>query len=77
MSLFYIMHLANYSDGVLYLLMLLLLIELTVIFDRSWYLHKAIHKGKETLLTIACISTVRSWCPSVCHRAAVRLLRCG
>ena len=53
MSLSYIVHLANYSNGVLYLLMLLLLIELTVIFDRGWYLRKAIHKGKETLLTVS------------------------
>lgn len=53
MSLSYIIHLANYSDGVMYLLMILLLVELTVIFDRDWYLRKAIHKDKETILTIS------------------------
>ncbi|MEY2336362.1 MotA/TolQ/ExbB proton channel family protein [Acidithiobacillus ferrianus] len=53
MSLSYIMHLANYSDGVLYLLMVLLLIELTVIFDRGWYLRKAIRRGRETLHMIS------------------------
>lgn len=53
MSLSYIMHLANYSDGVLYLLMVLLLIELTVIFDRGWYLRKAIRRGRETLNIIS------------------------
>ncbi|MBU2750752.1 MotA/TolQ/ExbB proton channel family protein [Acidithiobacillus thiooxidans] len=53
MSFNYIVHLANYSDGVLYLLMLLLLIELTVIFDRGWYLRKAIRRGRETLNIIS------------------------
>lgn len=53
MSISYIIHLANYSDGVLYLLMALLLVELTVIFDRGWYLRKAIQKGKETLHSIS------------------------
>lgn len=53
MSLSYIIHLANYSDGVLYLLIVLLLIELTVIFDRGWYLRKAIRRGRETLQMIS------------------------
>ena len=49
MSLSYLVHLANYSDGVLYLLMLLLLVELTVIFDRGWYLRRAARKGRGIL----------------------------
>ncbi|AEK59718.1 MotA/TolQ/ExbB proton channel family protein (plasmid) [Acidithiobacillus caldus] len=49
MSLSYLVHLANYSDGVLYLLMLLLLVELTVIFDRGWYLRRAARKGRNIL----------------------------
>lgn len=49
MTLDYLVHLANYSDGVLYLLMLLLLVELTVIFDRGWYLRRAARKGRDIL----------------------------
>ena len=49
MSFDYLIHLANYSDGVLYLLILLLLMVLTVIFDRGWYLRSAARKGREIL----------------------------
>ncbi|MHB1750579.1 MAG: MotA/TolQ/ExbB proton channel family protein, partial [Acidithiobacillus sp.] len=44
-SFSYLVHLANYSDGVLYILMLLFVVELAVIFDRGWYLRNAISKG--------------------------------
>lgn len=42
----YIVHLANYSDGVLYILALLMMLEFAVIVDRFWFLRKAIKKGK-------------------------------
>ena len=58
-SLGYLIHLANYSDGVLYLLMLLLVIELAVIFDRSWYLRNAIRKGKKILWGISARGKLR------------------
>lgn len=45
MSLHYLAHLANYSDGVLYLMMGLLLITLTIIIDRFWYLRRTILRG--------------------------------
>ncbi|MHB8180735.1 MAG: MotA/TolQ/ExbB proton channel family protein, partial [Acidithiobacillus ferrivorans] len=41
------------SDGVLYILMLLFVVELAVIFDRSWYLRNAISKGKKILWGIS------------------------
>lgn len=53
MSFSYIVHLANYSDGVLYLLMFFLIIELAVIFDRGWYLRNAINNGKKILWGIS------------------------
>ena len=45
MSTHYLIHLANYSDGVLYIMMGLLLITLTVIVDRFWYLRRTILRG--------------------------------
>ena len=40
MNLQYLIHLANYSDGVLYVLGALLLVELSVIVDRFWFLRR-------------------------------------
>ncbi|TQN49503.1 MotA/TolQ/ExbB proton channel family protein [Acidithiobacillus thiooxidans] len=45
MNLSYIVHLANYSDGVLYILGLMLLVELAVMVDRFWYLRRTILRG--------------------------------
>jgi len=41
----YLVHLANYSDGILYVLMALLLIELAVMVDRFWYLRRTLARG--------------------------------
>lgn len=46
MSYAYIVHLADYSDGVLYVLAALLLIALAVIIDRSWSLRTTIIRGE-------------------------------
>lgn len=40
MNLDYLIHIANYSDGVIYALAGLLLLELAVIIDRFWYLRR-------------------------------------
>ncbi|BBF64162.1 MotA/TolQ/ExbB proton channel family protein [Acidithiobacillus sp. 'AMD consortium'] len=45
MNLQYLIHLANYSDGVLYVLGALLLVELSVIVDRFWFLRRTILRG--------------------------------
>lgn len=45
MNLSYLIHLANYSDGVLYILGLMLLVELAVMVDRFWYLRRTILRG--------------------------------
>ncbi|MDR7927731.1 hypothetical protein RIE95_12160 [Acidithiobacillus thiooxidans] len=45
MNLHYLIHLANYSDGVLYILGLMLLVELAVMVDRFWYLRRTILRG--------------------------------
>ncbi len=45
MNLQYLIHLANYSDGVLYVLGVLLLVELAVMVDRFWYLRRTILRG--------------------------------
>ncbi|MHB0889102.1 MAG: MotA/TolQ/ExbB proton channel family protein, partial [Acidithiobacillus sp.] len=41
----YLIHLANYSDGILYLLAILLLVALAVMVDRFWYLRRTILRG--------------------------------
>lgn len=49
MSLAYIIHLANYSDGILYVLMAFLLIVLTVMIDRFWSLRITIIRGQSVI----------------------------
>jgi biopolymer transport protein ExbB len=49
LTLNYIIHLANYSDGVLYILAVLLLIALAVMIDRSWSLRTTILRGKSII----------------------------
>ena len=46
MTLAYVLHLAAYSDGVLYVLALLLLVALAVTLDRFWYLRRTILRGE-------------------------------
>ena len=53
MSLAYLIHLANYSDGVLYVLALLLLVALAVILDRFWYLRRTILAGDRLVRRVA------------------------
>jgi biopolymer transport protein ExbB len=45
MSIPYLIHLANYSDGVLYLMVVILTVALAVIIDRSWYLRRTLLQG--------------------------------
>ena len=45
MTLAYIVHLANYSDGVLYVLAGLFLVAVAILLDRVWYLRRAILRG--------------------------------
>ena len=45
MNTAYLIHLANYSDGVLYVLAGLLVVALGVIVDRFWYLRRTILHG--------------------------------
>ena len=45
MNIAYLIHLANYSDGVLYVLAGLLVLALGVIVDRFWYLRRTILRG--------------------------------
>jgi len=49
LNLTYIVHLADYSDGVLYILALLLLIALAVMIDRFWSLRTTILRGKSII----------------------------
>ena len=53
MSYQYIIYLANYSDGVLYILAALLLVALSVIIDRSWSLRGTILRGKSIVRATA------------------------
>jgi biopolymer transport protein ExbB len=49
LTLAYIIHLADYSDGVLYVLAFLLLVALAVIIDRFWSLRSTIMRGKSII----------------------------
>ncbi len=49
MTLAYVLHLAAYSDGVLYALALLLLVALAVTIDRFWYLRRTILQGERVV----------------------------
>ena len=53
MSFSSIIRVANYSDGVLYALALLLLLALAVILDRSWYLRRTILGGERLVAEVA------------------------
>ena len=53
MSLDYIIYLANYSDGVLYVLAVLLLVALAVIIDRFWSLRSTIARGQSIIRATA------------------------
>lgn len=53
MSYDYIIYLANYSDGVLYVLAVLLLVALAVIIDRSWFLRSTIMHGQSIIRATA------------------------
>lgn len=58
MSLSYIIYLANYSDGVLYVLALLLLVALAVIIDRFWSLRSTIVHGQSIIRATAGFSVL-------------------
>jgi biopolymer transport protein ExbB len=55
----YIVHLADYSDGVLYVLAGLLLVALAVIIDRAWSLRSTIIHGKLLIIATAAHETLR------------------
>ena len=49
----YVIYLANYSDGVLYVLAMLFLLALAIIIDRSWSLRSTILRGKSIIRATA------------------------
>jgi biopolymer transport protein ExbB len=53
LTLAYIVHLADYSDGVLYILALLLLVALAVMLDRFWSLRTTILRSKSIISATA------------------------
>lgn len=53
MSYSYIIYLANYSDGVLYILAILLLLAFAVIIDRFWSLRNTILRGRSIIRATA------------------------
>ena len=53
MTLAYVLHLAAYSDGVLYALALLLLLALTVTLDRFWYFRRTLLQGARVVRAVA------------------------
>lgn len=59
MSVKYIVYLANYSDGILYLMAILLLLALAVILDRFWFLRSTIMRGESVIRSTARETTLR------------------
>lgn len=63
-----LIHLANYSDGVLYALAFLLLVALAVVIDRFWFLRRTIiggrnlvnHVASQAYLTHAALKTLHA-----------------
>ncbi len=53
MTLQSIIRIANYSDGVLYALAVLMLLALAVILDRAWYLRRTILGGERLVADVA------------------------
>ena len=53
MTAVYIIHHANYSDGVLYVLGILLMLALAVMFDRFWALRRTIIGGSRIVQATA------------------------
>lgn len=60
MTLSYIVHLANYSDGVLYVLAGLFLLAGAVMLDRLWYLRRAILRGNALVRSMASMGRLSS-----------------
>lgn len=58
MSISYIIYLANYSDGVLYILALLFMLALAIIIDRFWSLRSTIMRGRSIIRATANISAL-------------------
>lgn len=58
MSISYIIYLANYSDGVLYILALLFMLALAIIIDRFWSLRSTILRGRSIIRATADISAL-------------------
>src|ERR1700748_261893 len=44
-----LLHLANNSGGVLYVIAVMLFVALTIIVERSWFLHRLAHGGQAAL----------------------------
>ena len=59
MTLQYIIYLANYSDGILYVLAALLLVALAVIIDRFWSLRSTILHGQSVIRATAALPVLR------------------
>ena len=58
MNLNYIVHIASVSGGVLYLIMIVLLVALAVIIERTWYLNKIINKGYKITSKVSELKTI-------------------
>ncbi len=52
MTLRYLIHLANYSDGVLYIMLGILTVTLAVIIDRFWYLRRTLLGGDRVVAAL-------------------------
>jgi biopolymer transport protein ExbB len=53
LNLQHLIAIADGSDGVIYIMAVLLAIALTVILERSWFLHKAIRRGEAIARSVA------------------------
>lgn len=58
LSMQHLIHLANYSDGVLYVLAVLLLLEFAVIIDRGLFLRASYSRGKAIIAQVAALGSL-------------------
>lgn len=73
MDFHYLLHIAAYSDGVIYALALLLLLELAVMIDRFWYLRRTLLGGSRVVRALARTGVLSGAELEMLRRAAGRL----
>jgi biopolymer transport protein ExbB len=81
MNMTHLLQLANDSGGTLYLMVILLLVALTVIIERTRYLSSMLHGGEQIIATlhqqqgVGALLTLASKLPDLPHSQLIQVLR--